>query len=145
MKNTLVDKIVKKVLNEAFASEDVNRAVAEHGGADNRKKTIDIRSGVSNYDDISKMEVVGYIPKEVFQYLEDVMWGKPLSEQILFCNDGGALILNPTVTFDNEYKDKVKKRANKYAEDTGKEKSPYINVSKYDNMQRMKSHFEKRK
>ena len=143
----------RKNLNESFDDQELTDMVKDHGGLIslrgkyNYSGTRDARQNQVGYD-LKRAKPKGYISEDVLVTLqnENVDFYIPLEEQLLFCNDGGAIIIEDprdsyTIGKDNPYEAKVRERNNKFRKAHGEENYHYCGVDNYSSRYRREQHF----
>lgn len=126
-----------KPVNEAFENNRLTNLIADHGGLDKRQRRWDARTYATDVD-ISRSTVSGFIPARAMDYIYMLDPYKPLNTQILYCNDGGAIIIkNNDERYDSPYAKKVEARNRNAFKDfeleTGRKHSwePFNGMSKW--------------
>ena len=149
----IVLESVRTVLNEDFNNDELTNMVREHGGlatGGGYRSTSDARA--FNYtDNIANMRPKGYIEPDQIEILDMFDWFEPIQEQVLWCNDGGIIVVKDDTSYtgpDNGKRvsnlGKMHKRLNNYLDDKGEDKYQYIGVDKFKNMHRRIDHMNKR-
>ena len=149
----LVLESVRNILNEDFANDELTKMVSEHGGLSTTTRfpgSWDARRH-NHADNIANMKPKGYIDPDKIDILSMFSWFEPIGEQILFCQDGGAIVVEGDSSYDRGYnyynnpnKNKMHDRLNNYLDDKGEEKYGRVGVDKYKNMDRRGEHFARR-
>lgn len=83
-------------LNESFENKKLSEEIAKHGGLDNKTflKKYDARYELTDYD-LSRVSYKSYLSKEELDTIKRMIDSyKPLVSQILYCADGGAIIID---------------------------------------------------
>ena len=140
-------------MNESFDDQELTDMVKDHGGLISLKGTYnysgtwDARQNQVGYD-LKRAKAKGYISEDVLVTLknENVDFLIPLEEQLLFCNDGGAIIIeDPRDSYiigkDNPYEAKVRARNDKFRNAHGEENYRYCGVDKNSSRYRREQHF----
>lgn len=145
----------RKNVNESFDSQSLTNMIKNHGGLislkgnRNYKGIYDARQNQVEYD-LKNAKLKGYIPKEVLTQLQNTVdFWLPLREQLLICNDGGAIVIEGTdalfgelfATKDTPYQAKVRARNDWFREKYGEKKYPYTGVDKESSKYRRELHY----
>lgn len=113
-----------KPVNESFDNNKLNALIADHDGLKSFKSVhgYDARGHEVDYD-LKTAVPVGYIPANCIEYFDFFNKFKPMVEQILYCNDGGIIVISEredTILNRNqdpaykEYNAKMRKRNNAF-------------------------------
>lgn len=87
-------EMVKSVLNESFENQELGAMVKEHGGLDSARASSDARYNNHRLD-LQQAHPTAYIPKEIWDKISlEFNLNYPISQQVLCCKDGGAIILD---------------------------------------------------
>ena len=116
-----ITRIVAGVLNEKFSRQSMKDAVKQHGGLDRGYlKNYDARMNSGTYD-LSEKEAYGVLPKQTIDELNKahITFNKPLDEQLLFCNDGCAIVVYPYGSDYWDFNDKLQKRQEHWYDEKG--------------------------
>jgi hypothetical protein len=98
-------KAGSKKINESFDNAELTKMITEHGGLKSFKdvRGYDARGYESSYD-LKTAVAQCYIPKELADYFSYFNVFEPMVDQILYCNDGGAIVIsNDYNRHDPEY------------------------------------------
>ena len=145
-------KTRKNTMNESFDDQELSKMVADHEGLISFKGKYnysgvwDARQNEVGFD-LKAARPAGYISKDILTALENehVDFWKPLKEQLLFCNDGGAIIIErpdePYTMKDTPYEAKVRKRNDRFREEHGKGHYPYMGVDAQTTKYRREQHY----
>lgn len=127
----------KNSLNESFKNQELTDAIKDHGGLVtlrgkyNYKGSSDARQNEVSYD-LQDAEFKGYIPEDAMEYIYMLDFYKPLNRQLMFCNDGGAIIIEHypsySLTGDTPYEAKMRVRNDNFRNDHGYAKYPYTGI-----------------
>ena len=149
----IVSESVRRILKEDFSNTELTNLVREHGGLVSTDELVG-RYGARSYEswsNIANMRPVGYINPEEAHIIDMFNTFKPINEQILYCNDGGVIVVEGTERYENlddmlndPNRDKMHKRLNNYLDDKGEKPYPYVGVDKYSNRQRREDHMNRR-
>ena len=127
-------------LNESFVDKTLSTEIRKHGGLDNNyySKTRDARTQTTWYEISKNAKYTSYIPEEdlnkiLYQYHLNPYFN--FYEQVLLCNDGGAIVIKHDIKTNHDENDmcgnlKAIKR-NKYFGDTYMKDTKNLNVDKY--------------
>ena len=113
-------------LNKSFEDKTLNAEIKKHGGLDNLYKDRDARAEITWYELSKEAGYKSYIPKEDIEKIRFEYYLNPhfsLYEQILFCKDGGAIVIGKELFPSNySYLDSLDKEydRNKHFENTYK-------------------------
>lgn len=109
----------KNSLNESFNNQELTNALAEHGGIKNTKysKLRDARSYNTKFD-IRYAEYSDYLEPQELEVLSKVNPYWPIVDQLLYTNDGGAIVITSGENEPDGYMEKLKKRGEKYMDKT---------------------------
>lgn len=99
----------KKAVNESFDNAELTKMIADHDGLKTFKEVYgyDARGYESSYD-LKTAAAQCYIPEELANYFGYFNIFEPLVDQILYCNDGGIIVISkdhnkPSYWNDPEY------------------------------------------
>ena len=99
----------KKAVNESFDNAELTKMIADHDGLKSFKQVYgyDARGYESSYD-LKTAVAQCYIPEELANYFGYFNIFEPLVDQILYCNDGGIIVISkdhdrPSYWNDPEY------------------------------------------
>jgi hypothetical protein len=130
-------KSFKNSLNESFNNQELTDAVKDHGGLvtlrgkHNFIGSSDARQNEVSYD-LQDAEFRGYIPEDAMEYIYMLDFYKPLNRQLMFCNDGGAIIIEHypsySSTGDTPYEAKMRIRNDKFRNEHGYGRYPYTGI-----------------
>ena len=113
-----ITRVVSNVLKEKFSKQSMKDAVKAGRGLDDNVG-IDAREGYIE-SALADKEPVGRLSKEILNALFDanVRFGVPLNQQIIYCRDRSAIVIDP-LDFDSGYRDKIQGRQANYYSDRG--------------------------
>ena len=138
--------VVKQVIKESFEDDGLADMVKSHGGLAKNLAFHDARRYGMNHD-IRYMKPVAYISEEEYEVLNKLNWFNPINEQLLICNDGGAIVVEKGDEpmgngYRSEYQDKMYSRTKNYKQDIGQENGTFGWVPNdwYYNVQRRDKH-----
>lgn len=124
-------------INESFNNQELTDAVKDHGGLvtlrgkHNFIGSSDARQNEVSYD-LQDAEFRGYIPEDAMEYIYMLDFYKPLNRQLMFCNDGGAIIIEHypsySSTGDTPYEAKMRIRNDKFRNEHGYGRYPYTGI-----------------
>lgn len=130
-------KSFKNSLNESFNNQELTDAVKDHDGLvtlrgkHNFIGSSDARQNEVSYD-LQDAEFRGYIPEDAMEYIYMLDFYKPLNRQLMFCNDGGAIIIEHypsySSTGDTPYEAKMRVRNDKFRNEHGYGRYPYTGI-----------------
>lgn len=138
-------------LNESFMDDELTKLVTDHDGLKKPEEyDPDARIYVNHFD-IRYARPCGYIPKDIFEeYFTLLNSYDSLNEQLLMCNDGGAIVIakgfdeprgNADTAYETPYQDKIHGRGNNYRNDMGQDRYIYIGMDQRTQADRKRKHF----
>lgn len=138
-------------LNESFMDDELTKLVADHDGLKKPEEyDPDARIYVNHFD-IRYARPCGYIPKDIFdEYFTLLNSYDSLNEQLLMCNDGGAIVIakglneprgNADTAYETPYQDKIHGRGNNYRNDMGQDRYVYIGMDQRTQADRKRKHY----
>lgn len=139
----IINESVKRILNEDFINNDLNALVSEHGGlmpADKYPGKYDARTYNAN-DNIRQAKVSGYIEPEQMEVLELFNKFSPITSQLLYCRDGGAIVIDCSNTNLNTTN---YSRLKNHLEDTGEKMYQNGALRDIQTRQRKEDHYSRR-
>jgi hypothetical protein len=107
-------------LNESFNDNNITNAINDHDGIDKRRRQF----GAIHYADydLKTARYWGYLTPETVENIEEVHLEFQLRKNLIYTNDGGAIVVSDTSKFNltnkrNEWEDKVSKRNKNWGEE----------------------------
>ena len=138
--------LICNALNEKFNRDSMKQAVKAGGGV-SKNYGIDARDNAVK-SSIADKEAVGRLSAEVMSelYSANVSFGRPLDQQLIKCNDGSAIVIDP-YGIDDDYTRKITKRQANYYDDMGhgKKADKWAKREEYDSSAHAIRRYKRRK
>lgn len=115
-------QIIEQVINEKFENNTLASMIQQHGGL-SEHDFLDMRNSHNTKHDVRTAKPKGYIPLKLVSKLVKLFdWNEPLRNQILWCKDGGLIVID-TNNFKDDfaYMDKLFDRDRKFAKENNAE------------------------
>lgn len=128
-----------KPVNESFDNSKLNALIADHDGLKSFKRAYgyDARGHEVDYD-LKTAAPVGYIPADCVKYFDFFNQFKPMVEQILYCNDGGIIVISESLDALSrdqdpaykEYNAKMRKRNDAFRDEYNEPHYKYAGIDR---------------